>query len=124
MKENTVTLNHGDKVILNSRKGMVGTVRGYALEYKEDPDEAVKNELRKQATVRGYRFDMCWINQMATCLYGDRSEYDRQKKIWSTAINLTDGQEVLIEGQVLKVHYKGNYSDMADFTSCHQVSRC
>jgi hypothetical protein len=105
-------LKHNDKVILNGRKGIVGTVRGFAQEYtgvsakyNTDPEEAYKKALTKKE-------ELFWINQEVTVICGDPGYYEQQKAAWLNAIPLTDKEVVTIEGEILSVHYKGNYSDM------------
>jgi hypothetical protein len=110
-----ITLKHDDRVIINGRKGHVGTVRGMAIQYtgvsskyNTNPEEDVKISLAKG-------FEIYWINQEATCLCGDKGYYEIERAKWENAIRLEDGQSVMIEGDLRKVHYKGNYSDMASF---------
>ena len=115
MNSTLVILKHDDLIIINGRRGYVGTVRGMAQQYtgvsakyNTNPEEAVKNALaRKQ--------EIYWIGQESACLCGDKGYYEAELLKWSTAINLVNGQQVLIEGDIKTVHYKGNYSDMASF---------
>jgi len=110
-----IELKHNDKIILNGKKGYIGTVRGMATQftgisakYNTNPDEDVKRELS-----RGH--EIYWIGQEPACLCGDKGYYEAEQLKWSQAIKLEDGQQVLIEGDIKTVHYKGNYSDMASF---------
>ena len=111
------TLKHNDKVTINGRKGYVGTVRGMATEYpvgsinekyNTNPDE---DEAR--AIENGH--ELYWINQECSMLCGDAGYYEAYKAKWANAINLTDGEQVQVEGDVVTVKYKGNYSDMVCF---------
>lgn len=108
MGANCVELKHNDLIILNGRKGSVGTVLGCSIEWHDDIIASIKRSLDRKE-------DMYWINQEATCICADKGYYEAQEEKWSKAINLVDGQIVKIEGATLKVHYKGNYSDMANF---------
>ena len=104
-----INLKHGDRVIINGRKGIVGTVGGYAAEYNEDPFKAIAREKE-----RGHL--LYWVNQEATVLSGDPGYYERYKTEWADAIELHDGQQVWMDGQLLTAKYLGNYSDMVHFT--------
>jgi hypothetical protein len=120
MGNTIIELHHNDLIILNGRKGYVGTVRGYAKPYPENSINAKYNrdpeiEFQKAITRKE---DLYWINQEAGMLCGDKGYYESYKAKWANAINLVDGQIVKIESDLLKVHYKGNYSDMANFIKC------
>ncbi len=111
------TLKHDDMVILNGRKGTVGTVRGMATKYpvgsvneksNTDPEADV-------ARARGFGHAIYWINQEAGMLCSDKGYYERQRAIWADAVEVFDGEVVMIEGDVRTIKYKGNYSDMGAF---------
>lgn len=104
----TVELKHGDLVICNGRKGIVGTVAGYAAEYGEDAEAAIQ-----RAKERGHW--LTWANQQATILCGDPGFYEAERERWSKAIPITDGQIVMIETHIYEVKYMGDYSDMVHF---------
>ena len=115
MVNDTLELKHGDLVILNGKKGYIGTVRGFAQQYtgvsakyNTDPEIAYQKALSRKE-------ELYWIGQEAAMLCGDKGYYESYKAKWNKAINLVEGQIVKIEGQLLKVYYKGNYSDMGSF---------
>lgn len=120
-KVKIINLKHGDLVIIKGRKGIVGTVGGYAAEYGEDPNQAIKDELEKAKRIKYYTGSMYWVNQEAACICADPGYYEREKAKWSAAIPLEDGQLVWLDGAFLKIHYKGNYSDMCDFIAAEPV---
>lgn len=108
-------LKNDDKVIINGRKGIVGTVRGMATSFKgvsakynTDPEEDFK-----KAKENGH--ETYWINQEPGMLCGDPGYAEERRKRWENAILLEDGEKVIIEGEVLTVKYKGNFFDMVSF---------
>jgi hypothetical protein len=105
-------LKHNDKVILNGKRGSVGTVTGYSLQYNRDPIPAMERALKN-------KHELFWINQEAACICSSPGYYDRQEKIWSNAVELNDGDTVFLDGKLLTVKYKGDYSDMASFEIAH-----
>lgn len=101
-------LEYGQKVKINGKKGTVFTVRGYAKRYNEDPEVAYNRAIENGHTLFG-------VLQEASILSGDPSFYDREKEKWKDAIIINNGEIVNIEGETLKVIYKGDYSDMVHF---------
>jgi hypothetical protein len=112
MDKKIVNLKHGDLVILNGRKGEVGTIGGYAVEYQEKPAAAIE---RAQGQPPNKGCLNGWINQEAGCICGDPGYYEQERAKWAKAITLESGQYVWLDGKLLTVKYKGNYSDMATF---------
>lgn len=112
-----IELKNDDLVILNGRKGIVGTVRGFAHQY---PDNSINAKYNRDPEIeyqnaKSNNQELFWINQEAAMLCGDKGYYEAYKAKWSNAITLNDNQIVKIENELLRVHYKGNYSDMATF---------
>lgn len=114
-KVKIINLKHGDLVTIKGRKGYVGTVGGYAAEDGKDPRSMIKREVDLNARTPYRNGPMYWILQEAACICADPGYYEAQKVKWSAAIPLEDDQLVWLDGALLKVHYKGNYSDMCDF---------
>jgi len=110
-----IKLKHNDKVILEGKRGRVFTVRGYAESYNEDPETAYNRAIRK-----GH--NLYCINQESSILCGDPEFWGRINSEWGEAIQLNDGELVEIEDKILKVRYKGNYSDMGAFFYYNHVS--
>jgi hypothetical protein len=101
-------LNHNDLIIVNGRKGTVGTAAGYALQYNENATEAVE-----RALAAGH--DIFWANQEPAVLSGDPGYYEAQAKKWAQAVTLENGEVVSIEGIEARVRFMGDYSDFVHF---------
>jgi len=102
-------LKDSERVILNGRKGYVGSVAGFAAKEWLNPVSEVA-----QAKKRGE--SLYWINQHARMLSGD-------PRIWKDAVLLTDGQIVFMDGVLLRVGYTGNYADMGTLTPITDMPR-
>lgn len=112
-----ITLNHGDKVIINGKIGILSTLRGLAKERGEDEETVIKRYI-EDANKYHYTFEPYWVNLAPFYIYGDEGYFEYKRKLRKDAIQLTEGQEVNIEGGLVKVHYKGNYSDIVSFIPC------
>jgi hypothetical protein len=101
-------LKHGELILVNGRRGHVGTVRGYAAQYDENPqaayDRAVKN---------GH--EIFFTSQEPTILDGSKKMAEARQRYWKTATPLQDGETVFIEDTVVKVKFMGDYSDFVHF---------
>lgn len=101
-------LEHGQKITINGRRGIVGTVQGDAKRYNEDPDVA-----KNRAIKNGH--DLTWVNQEPAMLTSN-IEYNKERnRSWENVVTIEHGEKVLIEGEELFVKFNGNYSDMVDF---------
>lgn len=99
-------LYHRDKVMINDRKGYIFTVAGYARQYGDNVEKVVNKE-------KELGRDLYSVSQRIPMLTNDK-EFNRQEnEKWANPIVLEDGEIVEIDGDKLKVVYKGNYSDMA-----------
>jgi len=110
-------LTHGQQVKIAGANWAqaitVGTVEGYAAQYKEDPVAMVKREMS-----RGH--NLAWTNQEAACLSSDypgkNAAMIAKKEAFGTAPWLVEGQAVEIEGRQYTVHINGvHYSDPVKF---------
>lgn len=101
-------LKHGDLVTVNGLKGVVGTAGGYAASMGKDPGESIALEVERA-------HDIYWVNREATVLSGDPGYAERQRLKWQGAIPLGDSESVWLEGKVLVVGFRGDFSDMAFF---------
>ena len=99
-------LNHRDKVQINGRKGEIFTVAGYAREYHEDPEIAIN-----RAKENGH--DLYAVSQRITMLTNDEVLNRKENERWANPIEIKDGEIIEIDGDKLKVVYKGDYIDMA-----------
>jgi len=110
-------LKHGDKVVINGRKGIVGTIGGYAAEYQENPYELIAHE-NKLLAAEPYRRNVpAWVTQECTCICADRGYYEQQRAEWAAAIQIKDGELAWLEGKLWEMKYAGDYSNMASFTA-------
>lgn len=103
-----INLKHNDKVVINGKKGIVGTVGGYAVENGYEPFESIELAKERQHL-------LWWVNQEPTVLCNDKGYYERERGKWQNAIQIEDGQLVWLDGDVLIVKYMGDYSDMVHF---------
>lgn len=101
-------LKYNDKVILEGHRGRVFTTAGYAKLYGENPYEALK-----RAFVNNH--DIFCISKEPTILSNDVEFMKSNNRKWQNAIELENGEVVEIEGNKLRVRFRGNYSDMASF---------
>jgi len=101
-------LTHGTKVIFCGKRGTVGTVQGFAFASNMGIEECVLRAIEN-------RHDLCWINQEASVLCGDKGYYERDKARWANAIVLENNDTVLLDGKLMIAIYKGDYSDMGTF---------
>lgn len=107
------SLKHNDLVLFHGKYGTIFTVRGYALKYNEDPNEA-----EEKAIVHGH--ELHTIIQEPAMLCGDPGYYEEKQARWATAIPIDDHEVVELEGKTFEVTYKGNYSNMATFTATYR----
>ncbi len=108
-------LTHGQPIILNGKKGSVGSAAGFAFLNGSH----VGATLRRCEQMGHEKF---WINQAATCICSDPSYYEREDAKYANAPELSDGDEVLIDGVVCVVEYRGDYSDMGKLTPIDEVA--
>lgn len=106
-----IELGHNSLVIINGRKGTVGTVKGYAREYREDDKAAREKAMEKHEK-------LAWVNQEPGMLCGDPGYYEEERKKWKDAIQIEDGDVVMIEGEKWVTHWIGNYATMVEFLLC------
>ena len=91
----------------------VGTARGYAAQYKEDPEAG-----HARALANGH--ETAWTNQACAVLTSDypgkREALDAAAKATAEAPEIEDGQTVEIEGELFTVRVMGErYSDPVKF---------
>ena len=96
-----------------TRKITVGTARGYASKYNECPEE-----FHRSCLERGH--NTAYTTQAASIItanYPGKAEaHEREMKEIADAIELQDGQIVIIEGEQFKVRLAGDgYSDPIHF---------
>lgn len=109
----TLALSHNDHVYLSGWTGVyddttakVGTVEGYARERVCDPQQALE-----RAIANGH--NLAWTFVEDVCLRGDKDVARMHKELRQQqrafAYRVHDGQEVMIEGRLYKVHVnRGN----------------
>ncbi|WP_419655483.1 uncharacterized protein Dvar_45670 [Desulfosarcina variabilis str. Montpellier] len=101
-------LKHNDKIIINGRKGTVGTVAGYAKQHGDDPGPEIE-----RAKANGH--PMCWANQEPTIICNDPGFYERREKEWANPIELKNSRLVKIEDAIYRIRFMGDYSDFVHF---------
>ena len=116
----TKTLTHGQQIrtLQDQYEPVitVGTVRGYAAEYGDDPDAA-------EERARGFGHTLVWTSKHATWMTSDfrrKAERDSiwRRKHWAyvAAPVVEDGEIVEIEGNEYTVKYIGQqYADPVHF---------
>jgi hypothetical protein len=119
------TLQHNQEIRVNgfsalAQKITVGTSRGYAAQYNEDPEEAHNRTLRN-----GHQ--TAWANQEASALTSDypgkHEALDAAAKATAEALEIRDGELVLIEGEIFRVKVLGErYADPVHFFR-HQATK-
>lgn len=84
----------------------VGTARGYAAEYNRNQDEA-----HQRALTNGH--STAWTNQEAACLTADypgkAEAHAAYLKDIAEAVELQNGQQVEIEGEIFTVRLVGSH---------------
>jgi hypothetical protein len=108
------TLKHNQEIRVSgfskyANKITVGTARGYASEYGEDPEDS-----HRRATANGH--STAWTNQKSSVLTADYPGKDEAlnavAKATAEAIKIEDGETVLIEGSTYVVKVAGErFSD-------------
>lgn len=119
------TLHHGQQVKM--QKNMfkyepvvtVGTVEGYAREYRENEADAVARCLENQKARPYDGHKLAWTNKHAMCLTADyvgKTEHMIAARMaFADCVELIDGETVEIEGRNYTVKYLGDYSDPIHF---------
>ena len=102
-------LQHGDVVVLEGRKGYVGSVEGMAFADGENVYEAVQRSKK-------FGHELFWLNKAATVICSDKGHYEREDAKYAEAPKLQTGDVVMLDGTVLEVRFIGEYSDMGRFT--------
>lgn len=104
-------LKHGDLVRLETWRGSlakVGSVEGFARQYGNDPDAALKREQE-----RG--FSIAWINALPTTISAAAHFHQRAKVEHASAIVLTADEFVSIEGRTYRTRVRtGNINGARD----------
>jgi hypothetical protein len=114
----TIKLSHKQQIRVKgfsplANKITVGTARGYAAQYQEDPEAAHTRAL-------GNGHDTAWTNQAASVMTSDykgkQAELDAAAKATTEAVEIENGQLVEIEGETFLVKVFGErYSDPVHF---------
>jgi len=102
-------LFHGQRVILEGNSGIVYTITGYTKEDTNiNPYEAIIKAAQNKLSIFS-------IIKECPTLTNDREFNKKKNKEWENVIRLKNGEIVEIEGNYVKIIYKGNYIDMATF---------
>jgi len=102
-------LKHNDLVILEGHRGSAGTVAGMAFEDGKNIQESVDR-------ANHYGHELFWINKAACFICSDPGSYERENLKYKNAPQISDGDEVLIDGVFCKVTFLGEFSDMGKLT--------
>lgn len=69
------TFSHGDLLIIDGRKAYIGTVAGYAEQYKEDPIKAKDRAI-------AHHHELYWVTPAATVL-ASKEYYEAERVKWT-----------------------------------------
>lgn len=107
-----LNLKHGDLVIINGKKGLVGTAGGYAAVNGQDPRGMIKREVELNARNHGRNGPLYWV-----------LEYSSNYKTldFSNAPTLEADQKVWLDGALLKLRITGG-SELAVFIGAERGS--
>jgi hypothetical protein len=118
----TKTLKHGEQVKVVGMKFCpeitVGTVEGYALQYNEDPAEALARNAANAKANPWERYPLAWTNKAASVLEADYAGKaarlaEKQAK-FDSATTLAHGELVEIEGRMYTVHVMDRADSVCD----------
>lgn len=82
-------LRHKDHLVIDGKRCYLGTVTGYAEQYREDPATAYN-----RAILNGH--ETHWIGRECSVICADKGYYDRENAKYADAPNLATGDTVRI----------------------------
>ena len=98
---------------------MIGTVEGYARENNEDPETAFQRCIENQKSSPYSGHVPAWTLKHGLALTSDyagkEAAMEKERKAYAEAVELVDGEIVIIEGRFYAVRFVGDYSDPIHF---------